>query len=532
MPTAKVQLPDGRIGRFDVPEGTTPEQVLEFARKNVGAPSPQSAAANLGWSDVPGQAVRNLPASAAQFGKDIVQPIVHPVDTAKALYSVGSGAVQKAVPGVQADEAAFDAVTKFFADRYGGMENLKRTLASDPVGFLADISTALTGGGALAARAPGMAGRAGAAVRAAGRSVDPLTLATKGVQATGSRVIEPVISNAIGSLGTHTGAESLRQAFRAGRAGGAQADAFVSNMRGTVPAQNVVDEARAAVETMRRDRGNAYRSGMAGVRADKTILDFQPIDDALRNISEVGVYKGKVINRSTQETWQKIADVVDEWRLSDPAQFHTPEGLDALKKTIGDIKDSIGMHGAQPGTPSAKIADAVYNAVRSQIVKQAPDYARVMKDYETASDLLREMEKTLSLNPKASVDTTLRKLQSILRNNANTNYGRRVELGQRLEKSGADTLMPALSGQMLQDLAPRGLGRVVSGANVVGGVYNPALLAALPFQSPRVMGEAAYAGGRLSRALANLPPAVTEAIPRMGMPTFQAGRAANVQARR
>lgn len=31
MPIAKVQLPDGRIGRFEVPEGTTPEQVLEFA---------------------------------------------------------------------------------------------------------------------------------------------------------------------------------------------------------------------------------------------------------------------------------------------------------------------------------------------------------------------------------------------------------------------------------------------------------------------------------------------------------------------
>lgn len=32
MPVARVQMPDGRIGRFEVPEGTTPEQVIEYAK--------------------------------------------------------------------------------------------------------------------------------------------------------------------------------------------------------------------------------------------------------------------------------------------------------------------------------------------------------------------------------------------------------------------------------------------------------------------------------------------------------------------
>lgn len=40
MPIAKVQLPDGRIGRFEVPEGTTPDQVLEFVSSgNIEQPS-------------------------------------------------------------------------------------------------------------------------------------------------------------------------------------------------------------------------------------------------------------------------------------------------------------------------------------------------------------------------------------------------------------------------------------------------------------------------------------------------------------
>jgi len=44
MPIAKVQLPDGRIGRFEVPEGTTPEQVQEFASSQFTPKEPLEAA--------------------------------------------------------------------------------------------------------------------------------------------------------------------------------------------------------------------------------------------------------------------------------------------------------------------------------------------------------------------------------------------------------------------------------------------------------------------------------------------------------
>ena len=32
MPIAKIQLQDGRIAKFEVPEGTTPEEVINFAQ--------------------------------------------------------------------------------------------------------------------------------------------------------------------------------------------------------------------------------------------------------------------------------------------------------------------------------------------------------------------------------------------------------------------------------------------------------------------------------------------------------------------
>lgn len=43
MPVAKIRTPDGRIGRFNVPEGTTPEQVLEFANKQFAQVQPEPA---------------------------------------------------------------------------------------------------------------------------------------------------------------------------------------------------------------------------------------------------------------------------------------------------------------------------------------------------------------------------------------------------------------------------------------------------------------------------------------------------------
>ena len=46
-----------------------------------------------------------------------------------------------------------DAVGQFFKDRYGAMENIKHTLATDPVGSLADAATVLSGGELAGARA-------------------------------------------------------------------------------------------------------------------------------------------------------------------------------------------------------------------------------------------------------------------------------------------------------------------------------------------------------------------------------------------
>lgn len=80
MPIAKVQLPDGRIGRFEVPEGTTPEQVLEHAKSMQDIPaapaesSPAVAFLNSGIAKTLGAPVDLANAALGIFGLDSEQP--------------------------------------------------------------------------------------------------------------------------------------------------------------------------------------------------------------------------------------------------------------------------------------------------------------------------------------------------------------------------------------------------------------------------------------------------------------------------
>jgi hypothetical protein len=155
----------------------------------------------------------------------------------------------------------------------------------------------------------------------------------------------------------------------------------------------------------------------------------------------------------------------------------------------------------------------VYSAIRGEVVKQAPDYAKVMEDYEVASDLLSEISTTLSQNPRASIDTQVRKLQSILRNNANTNYGRRVELGEMLAQQGAPTLFPELAGQAMSSWTPRGLSGAMSGVGAAYGAFQgltPTGVVQLAATSPRAVGETAYFAGQVAGKPAQLAKALMQ----------------------
>lgn len=451
------------------------------------------------------EAVTNVPHSAAEFAKNTVQPFLHPIDTATSIKNLGLGVLEKTgiVSGNEHEKYA-DAVGKFYADRYGGIENAKRAFATDPVGVAGDLSMLLTGGGSAAARLPGVAGSIGEAASAVGRSIDPLR-AVAGAGAVAGRTAAEI-------AGVTTGAGGLpvRTAAQAGLEGGQAGQAFRENMRGAAPLADAVTEARGAVDQIRQERGNAYRQRMAAIGADKTIMSWNDVDTALVDMDKVATYKGQSLSPSTEAMRDRINSAIGTWKNLRASEFWTPEGFDALKRQIGDIRDS-----SQPHTRERLVADQAYNAIKKTIVDQAPAYARTMQGYENASRMIKEIESTLSLKPNANIDTSLRKLQSTLRDNVNTSFGRRTELAEFLTRAGAPLLMQRLAGQALHAWMPRGLARLatvetlpaIAGA-VGAGAPGAALAAAgtLPMMSPRLVGEVAHGVGRAARALRSAAP--------------------------
>ena len=297
---------------------------------------------------------------------------------------------------------------------------------------------------------------------------------------------------------TGTGSSVIDAAYKAGVNG---ETSFLDNMRGKVSFSEIVDQAKDALTAMRQARGDEYRQGMAAVSGDKTVLDMTPIESAVSNAqANFGKFNGHVVNENANAAIDRVKAKVAEWSSLDPATFHTPEGLDKLKQWVGGE-----LENAKPGTQTDAALKGIYNSIKSSIVAQAPTYAKTMSAYEAASEQLSEISRTLSLNPKASVDTSVRKLQSVLRNNVTTNFGNRMENVTALEQQGGANIVPAIAGQSMSSAWPRGIAGPVDAAMLLGGsLTHPGAAFGALAASPRLVGEAAYMAGRMGASLGSL----------------------------
>ncbi len=456
-----------------------------------------------------GNAIKHIPESAKKYGAGIVEGITQAVTNPRSILDIGAAGMMKVMPDKvnevidklnwDKDEqnrvsSVANAIGGVYKDRYGSPDAIKRTLTVDPIGSLGDLSAILSSGGSLASRLPSLTKAASVASKA-GMAIDPLKVITSPL-----KTAAPILG-----MTTGTGTLPIKEAYKAGKTGGEAGEAFSGQLRKTAPIESVVDDARTALENIKSKRNEDYRAGMVDISNDKKILDFTDVEKALDSVQSSAYYKGALKNPQAADVFNQINSAISEWKALDPAIYHTPEGIDALKQRIGNIQKGYLQAGKEP---SLRIATAAYNSLKDLIQKQAPTYAKVMSGYENASAELADIEKTLSLGRNASVDTSLRKLQSIMRDEANTNWGRRINVGKTLEASGADMLMPKLAGQSLSSLTPRGLVGRGSAMSELGTAAKMAaggtltipmgatIGAGLAASSPRLVGEAAFAAGK------------------------------------
>lgn len=107
------------------------------------------------------------------------------------LGKLGIGVLEKLVPGTQEYEKYANAAGDYFKNRYGGKQEIADTIYKDPVGFLLDVSTVLSGGASV--------------LKTAGKLSTIAGLETAGnVLGTASKVVDPIqqAANAFNSLST------------------------------------------------------------------------------------------------------------------------------------------------------------------------------------------------------------------------------------------------------------------------------------------------------------------------------------------
>jgi hypothetical protein len=503
----------------NAPESLTKDDVIsraskDFSGKQITGLDRVAGGQKLSGEEVLTGAVTNFPSSVGSMLGDIYQAVTSPIQTTKAVLDLGAGILQNVLPerlvqAVGEDKASRDLASKVgqhYVERYGSVEGAKRALATDPAGVMADLSTVLTGGAMLPTRAA-------PALATAARAVDPLMLAAratgKAVDITGS-VAKPLLG-----MQTGAGTEAIGQAYKAGKVGGETSEMFKANMRGEVPQIEVLDAAKQNLSAMAEQRQAAYRTEMANISKDKSVLSFDGIDKAIDNAMNKVTYKGQIVNEEAFDKVVKAKAEIDAWKQLDPAEFHTPEGLDKLKQKVGSVLEKIPFE----QKTSLTAVNEVYNGIKNEIKKQAPTYAKTMQAYSEATDLIREIERTLSQGKNASVDTQMRKLQSIMRNNVNTNFGQRLSLAQQLEQAGGKQMLPALAGQALNTYTPRGLqgASSIPTSLMAGSLFgNVAVPLSLATSSPRLMGEAAYGAGRVAKGLLD----VQNRMPNIDYPTM------------
>jgi hypothetical protein len=150
------------------------------------------------WSDLPS----NILPSMKNAALGVAHVTTHLGDTAKMVDAAATGGLQNlmAATGLQKLDDAItpdwfrvlsphaaataqdvqiaDAVGGMLKDRYGGLENLKNTVITDPFGSLMDISALATAGGTLATKLP-MAGNVAKTLKTVGEFTNPVNAIVK-----------------------------------------------------------------------------------------------------------------------------------------------------------------------------------------------------------------------------------------------------------------------------------------------------------------------------------------------------------------
>lgn len=460
--------------------------------------------------EVPVYAVMNAPGSAYKAVSDLKETLIDPFYKPEARQQLIEGAKQvgtglyskaKGLAGGLAgyeqdaeqkakDEAAINAVGRHYADKYGSWEGWKRSIAEDPFGTAMDVSGVASLGGGTLARAPGVLGKAGQVVKTAGEFTDPIKMASGlGKAATTAAVVPFWWKSGVTP-------ESL---FRAAQAGEKMNPQFARHLGGMGRPEEVIDSITDAISKIADEKNAAYQSGMGALNANAKV-DYNDIFKTWTNKYDDAMHLGKTYDQTTVDALDRIGPEIYKWSTQPNVPgAHTVYDIDKLKRRISEIRSDYRI-----GTPAYKALTDVRQSIYKAIENVDPNYAKVMEDYQSRLDELRNLRSGTGANKKDLAKQIKTAIAA-----QKTPAGK--DFIKRLEEINPD-IPYMIAGQELSEMFPYGLRGVISNLGLYGasGVV-PATLGAVA-SSPKIAGTTQYVLGAATRGV---PKAIEKKVPQM-----------------
>lgn len=474
-PPPSSSSPSAKSYNWDAPNSVSesPKQTL-FGK--AGEP-PQKGEAQLTNGEMFKSAARNFLPSAIEGVSGLVNAVVHPIDTMKAVGQLGKGVASKAFnyekdPEKKKDtERSLDYLIDHYSNTYGSFDGFKKAFATDPFSILMDAATV----GSLGALAPGtVPGKALLTVS----KLDPIQMSARlagKLASTGTSVIRGIQS---GTSGVAYGALDI--ANDVGRFGSpAQREAYKHALSGKANAAEIADRLATAADAARIQRSFDYLQSKAGLM--NASPSFADVDAAIQAARQNLSIRGNNFGGFNEAH----AAINEAERFVNNAKSLNPNLLDqdTLKRALYDMRVP---HGAAQNS-----IDSIAAAVKKSIADVDPYYLQIMENYRDASNKIKDFKASGAGAGLTDVQALTRALKS-LKSDAKTDVLKSLSAYDK-------TVVPMLAGYAAKDLfrgGAAGLGEAVASLGLYGFVHPGAGVASLAGGSPRLSGAIQYGAGR------------------------------------
>ena len=294
---------------------------------------------------------------------------------------------------------------------------------------------------------------------------------------------------------TGTGKAAIEEAVKA-------SPDFTKAMRGEMSGEEIVGNAKGALNLLKEQRGAAYQEHLAKLSTEKSI-DMSPVLKKTRELMKA--YNVKIdaegnldlsrvaMGKTGRNDIEDIITTLNTWGKQKGDR--TPMGLDALKRQLDDFYSD--------SSQARQFVSSLRNSVKDTISKAVPEYGEMIKGYSEATKLIKDIESGLMMRKQGMTgrivaDQTLNRLLKVIKSDSDP---LRKDLIKILSEKGAQDLTAQLAGYSMKNPLRGGFGGGVALAELGSTVIHPKMWPVLAASSPRLVGEFLRAYGKVAKEI-------------------------------